>query len=124
MPTEPTDNAGGSGGDSAPTLKETRLYERAIRGGWSVRDELKAKVLARLEKVIDRDPLNPLGDREAIGAARAIMAADKLDLDREKLDHQKATAGTDGKQITVVRADRSIDGGAVPAPPEPVEGEA
>lgn len=63
-------------------LKNTRLLARAIHGGWPVPDQLKSQVIQELTEVFD-DP--EAGPREKIAASRAIMAADQLNIEREKM---------------------------------------
>lgn len=64
-------------------LKNTRLLARAIHGGWPVPDQLKSQVIQELTEVFE-DP--EAGPREKIAASRAIMAADQLNIEREKMD--------------------------------------
>ena len=63
-------------------LKNTRLLARAIHGGWPVPDQLKSQVIQELTEVFE-DP--EAGPREKIAASRAIMAADQLNIEREKM---------------------------------------
>lgn len=63
-------------------LKNTRLLARAIIGGWPVPDQLKSQVMQELADVYS-DP--EAGPREKIAASRAIMAADQLNIEREKM---------------------------------------
>jgi hypothetical protein len=63
-------------------LKDTRLLERAIRNGWPIPDHLRSQVIQELVGVFDDIEASP---REKISAARAIMAADQLNIEREKM---------------------------------------
>lgn len=58
------------------------MLARAIHGGWPVPDQLKSQVIQELTEVFD-DP--EAGPREKIAASRAIMAADQLNIEREKM---------------------------------------
>jgi hypothetical protein len=68
---------GGSGGTLERGRANTKLLERALRAGWPVRPELRAKVLDRLEAVID-DP--QASHRETTSASKALMDATRLEL--------------------------------------------
>lgn len=58
------------------------MLARAIIGGWPVPDQLKSQVIKELADVY-HDP--EAGPREKIAASRAIMAADQLNIEREKM---------------------------------------
>jgi hypothetical protein len=83
------------GDDCAPPLAHRRLEERAIRERWPLSADGRVKILKRLVKTVDdeavHDPLPRPGHREVIAAARALISADKLNLDYMKFEaEQKA----------------------------------
>jgi len=70
----------------------TRLEARAIRERWPMSAEVRVKVLKRLCKIVDddawdEDDWNKPGNREVISAARALISADKLNLEQAKFEH-------------------------------------
>lgn len=80
---------GDLGGGSAPNLSGRRLEERAIRERWPMSDAVRIKILKRLTRIVDEDAVHEVGTpghREVIAAARALLAADKLNLDQARLD--------------------------------------
>lgn len=62
-------------------LQERRLEARAIRERWPMTDEVREKVLKRLCRIASESE----SDREATAAARAIIAADSINLKAELL---------------------------------------
>lgn len=58
------------------------MLAKAIHQGWPVPDRLRARVIQELEDVFDDYEAGP---REKIAAARAVMAADALNIEREKM---------------------------------------
>ena len=65
--------------------RDIRLVGRAIREGWPVTEEVKAKVIAALMEIVDsRDPDLML---EAIDR---LQKADKLNVDRESLKQKQS----------------------------------
>lgn len=81
---------GDLGDDCAPGLSDTRMQERAIRERWPMSHEVRVRVLKRLCKIVDEDAVHEIGTpshREVIAAARALISADKLNLDQIKVDH-------------------------------------
>ena len=91
------DNAGGLGGASNPGIRDTRMAERALRERWPMSEAVRVAILKRLAGIVD--PESPEGAkakrREVISAARALMAADKLNLERERLDLARELAAKD-----------------------------
>lgn len=74
-------------------IRDTRMQARAIRDRWPMSDAVRIKVLKRMCKIVDEEadhsPLPVPNHREVIAAARALLSADKLNLDQEKLDFAK-----------------------------------
>jgi hypothetical protein len=86
----PPNEAGGLGGDLAPDegIRDTRLQAKAIRERWPMSQDVRIKVLKRLCGIIDpetEDGANA-GLREVIAASRALLSADKLNLEQQRLD--------------------------------------
>lgn len=70
-------------------IKDTRLYARAIRERWPIPESIKPKIIKRLVKVIDDDAWTDAerpGHREVISATRALLSAEKINLDQQRLD--------------------------------------
>lgn len=85
----PENQEGGLGGP-APGIRDTRLHERAIRERWPMPPAVRVKVLQRLVNIVDEDydhGWEKPGLREVISAARALLSADKLNLEQAKFDH-------------------------------------
>lgn len=74
---------GGSGGESEFTARDSRMVERAIKGRWPIPDEMREKVPEALSKVITSPGSS---QRNKIAAARALLAADSLNMEQEKRD--------------------------------------
>lgn len=66
------------------------LYRRALRGRWPIPDELKIAVLERMARIV----VNSRSEREAILAAKVLIAADTLNLDHERFLLEQFAAGT------------------------------
>jgi hypothetical protein len=83
------ENPGGSGGEcEAPplTARDTRLIERAVRQRWDIPPALRETIPKALGQVAS----NPKAShRNRIAAARALIAADALNLGQEKHDDPK-----------------------------------
>lgn len=65
-------------------LWERRMEERALRERWPISEERRQQIVERLCKVIET---NGVDERHLIGAAKALIAADKLNLERIKHEH-------------------------------------
>lgn len=105
-PEVPDEGEGGSGGESAPNLRETRLQEKAIRERWPIPVDVRIKILRRLVKIVDDDawdddPWLKPNNREVIAASRALLSADKLNLDREKFDLEREQAEGGGSYADI-----------------------
>lgn len=124
MSTAERPDTGGSGADCAPAVRDTRMQARAIRERWPLPADVRVKVLKRLTQIVDADRIPEAGEprpghREVIAAARALIAADRLNLEQAKLDMQADDDGTPQLTIVVRREDR----GLVPPAPGPGAGE-
>jgi hypothetical protein len=74
--------AGGLGGESGGA-RDTRLVERAVRKRWAIPDPLRAALPGVLGRILADPQASP---RNKIAAARAVLAADALNLEQEKRD--------------------------------------
>ena len=83
--------------------RDIRLVGRAIREGWPVTEEVKAKVVAALMEIVDsRDPDLML---EAIDR---LQKADKLNVDRESLQQKQAKDEQD-RRLQLLELARHIE---------------
>src|SRR5262245_19388876 len=71
-------------------LAERRLEERALRQRWPVEEALRGGVCRRLGRYFDEaDPVSQnVTLRQLAQAARALIAADRLNFEREKFARQ------------------------------------
>lgn len=83
------------------TTKQTRKDAKAIRERWPMSSVGRAKLIRRLESIAGVGPKPKTGDvltldeligrpkiREAISAIKALMTADRQNLEREQFAHQ------------------------------------
>jgi hypothetical protein len=70
---------GGLGGRPGRGIRDTRLVERALRERWPIPKALRRPLIERLGKIV-QDP--KASTREVVAAARAILAASRLNLER------------------------------------------
>jgi hypothetical protein len=84
---------GGQGGellnDPGHVRADARLARRAIEERWPIPQKGRITLLNRLFKFIDEEAVHDNGlpdNREVIAAARAILAADKINLEEQRLD--------------------------------------
>jgi hypothetical protein len=69
---------GGLGGHSGPSgVRDTRLLERALREDWPIPEAIRRPLMVRLARIALDKSSSP---RNAIAAARAILAASKNNL--------------------------------------------
>lgn len=73
----------------------------AIRGRWPLSEEARAAVVGRLMALLGADE-----DRVAVSAAKALIDADRLNLQQEVRDDE---AGSTTEEIVVRRVARRID---------------
>jgi hypothetical protein len=94
------ENEGGFGGG----VRDTRMHERAIRDRWPVPPDKRASIIERLVKIVES---SEVGEREATSAAKALIAADKLNLEYQRFDHdtQPPEAPADDYTIDLSSAD-------------------
>jgi hypothetical protein len=69
---------GGSGGTNAPGIRTTRLVERAIAEQWPIPDKLRPRLVKKLSRIMMDPHVSP---REATSAAKALLAASKINLE-------------------------------------------
>jgi hypothetical protein len=71
-----------------PSREDVQLVGRAFREGWGLTGEDREVILTKLLKIVTEGK-----DRSAISAASAILAAQRVDLETEKLELEKRKAG-------------------------------
>jgi hypothetical protein len=89
MPTEPDDPADLGADAAAANLRDTRMQERALRERWPMSPAVRVKVLKRLAKIVDDEAWGKRDqptNREVVSAARALISADRLNLDQARLE--------------------------------------
>jgi hypothetical protein len=59
-------------------MKDARLVERALRERWPVPQALRRPLVERLGKIVQDPKASP---REAVAAARALLAASRINLE-------------------------------------------
>ncbi len=72
---------GGNWGDDArqtQSMKNTRLLELALSERWDVPQEIRGPIIERLKTIALAEDTSP---REAVSAAKALLAASRLNLD-------------------------------------------
>lgn len=63
-----------------------RLVNRAIRNGWNVPQEVKARVVKQMSKIVSQSE----EERNKIAAAKVLVSADSVDVAREKMEQPQA----------------------------------
>ncbi len=64
------------------SIRDTRMYQRALSQRWPIPQSMREEILAELVKVL-RDPA--ASPREKTSAAKALMSADRLNIEEEKI---------------------------------------
>jgi hypothetical protein len=96
MANAPTEyaSAGGQGG-ILTKRSDLRLYRQAIEGGYNIPPDLRAEIIATAREIMRSAPsIDKEGNashRDQLSAAKIILAADKLDMEAEKLAATQAT---------------------------------
>jgi hypothetical protein len=62
--------------------EDMRLIRRSIRNGWPVSDEIRRKVMERVEGILD----NSSDSRDVINASKVAIQADGLNAKREAME--------------------------------------
>lgn len=83
-----------------------RLIQRAIKNGWPIPDELRQKVMSQMEKIVDGGE----SERDRIGAAKVILAADMVNVKREDMGRQGAKDPPAGVNVLI---QNNVTGGSV-----------
>ncbi len=65
------------------TVRQTRLWERALRERWPIKPEYREKIMFSLLAIVADKNASP---RERTAAAKALMAADSLNVQQERMD--------------------------------------
>ena len=69
------------------SVRDTRLLARALMERWPIKPEYRAAIIQKLMQVV----ANPnTKEREMTAAAKALLAADKQNLEAEKWEHERA----------------------------------
>ena len=63
-------------------VRDTRMMERALRERWPIKPEYREKIIASLLLIIADRSASP---RERTSAAKALLHADEINLEEEKL---------------------------------------
>jgi hypothetical protein len=82
----------------AGTARDTRLVRRAIQGGWPINAELRELIVAKLGDVI-RDPKTSA--RELVNASKAVIGADGLNVQIERLAAAQQQPPPSGKVLVI-----------------------
>ncbi len=64
-------------------LRETRRWEKALRERWPIPDAMRSVIVKSLAKILLDADSSP---REKTAAAKALMAADSLNVQQERMD--------------------------------------
>ncbi len=76
-------------GESAPLggKYNAALTRRAIRNRWPIRNQLRRKIVEQMELVVE----TAASARDKTAAAKVLMAADAINVNRERIDKPQAT---------------------------------
>lgn len=69
--------------DGVDGIRTTRMLERAVKNRWPIPDKYKEAIITRQVKIAISQESTA---RESASAARTILAADKLNIEQEKLE--------------------------------------
>ena len=69
--------------DGVDGIRTTRMLERAVKNRWPIPDKYKEAIINRQVKIAISQKSTA---RESASAARTILAADKLNIEQEKLE--------------------------------------
>lgn len=64
-------------------IRDTRLMERALRERWPIPQELRERIVLNLIAIVANKNLSP---RERTSAAKALLHADQLNVEQEKIE--------------------------------------
>lgn len=65
------------------TVRDTRMMERALRERWPIPQELRERIVLNLIAIVANKNLSP---RERTSAAKALLHADQLNVEQEKME--------------------------------------
>jgi hypothetical protein len=65
------------------TVRDTRMMERALRERWPIKPEYRERIMLYLYTIVGSKDASP---RERTAAAKALMAADSLNVQQERMD--------------------------------------
>ena len=91
-------SAGGQGDaiEPRPSRSDLILYRKAIKDGYNLSAEQRARMVRVAEALLES-----ADERSQLGAAKVLLAADKLDLEVEKLATASAPQTVNNTQINV-----------------------
>jgi hypothetical protein len=96
--------------DGLHPLVSRRMEERALRERWPLPDKVRVQVLKRVCGMVD--PESEEGQkakrREVLGAARVLIAADRLNLEQRRLDLAEGTIAEDRVDVDLVAEAEAI----------------
>lgn len=106
-------SVGGQGeilANPAPSRSDLRLVRKAINGGYNLTPEQRQLIVARAVEILEAAP-EVLADkdghalgvsyRDQLAAAKVLLAADKMDLDVERLAAGVASGVTHNTQVNI-----------------------
>ncbi len=96
---------GDSGGNLSPGRQTTMLAARAIRERWPMDEATRLAVLDRLRAVVNDPGVSP---RESIAACKALIAADAVNIQAERLDVAREALSKPmpvSNNVTIVESD-------------------
>ncbi len=65
------------------SVRDTRMMERALRERWPIPQELRERIVLNLIAIVANKSLSP---RERTSAAKALLHADQLNVEQEKME--------------------------------------
>lgn len=131
-PTPPDDSAPSALSETELSRQDIALVRRAVNQRWPMTPEKREVVIAALGRIVERglddvpipgldDGPRPSGDRDVIAAAKALIDADRLNMEQEKRDeaipdrvvHEHHFASLSDEEL--VRRATSLASGDAPA---------
>lgn len=85
-----------------PSRSDLRLYRKAIIGGYNLTPEQRANIVQVAEQVLNAGPCiteNGISYRDALAAAKVLLACDKMDIEVEKM--AQGPGDTNNTQINI-----------------------
>lgn len=73
-------------GDERHMRADARLLRKAVKEGWPISDELRQKVVDKLESLLDSEQ-----ERNRIAATKVLVSADTVNVYRERIEKDQGT---------------------------------